>query len=96
MLLDSYTEKVREGELRDDAAQAIVVAQLDKLAQDLEARERRGAIGKLLGKNGTPKGIYIYGDVGRGKTMLMDLFFAALDSEGQAAHPLPCLHAGYS
>ncbi len=78
MLLDSYAEKVREGELRDDAAQAIVVAQLDRLAQTLEARERRGAIGKLLGKNGTPKGIYIYGDVGRGKTMLMDLFFAAL------------------
>ncbi len=83
MLLDSYAEKVREGELRDDAAQAIVVAQLDRLAQNLEARERRGAIGKLLGKNGTPKGIYIYGDVGRGKTMLMDLFFAALDVQAK-------------
>jgi cell division protein ZapE len=79
MLLDSYAEKVREGELRDDDAQAIVVAQLDKLAQALEVRERRGAIGKFLGKNGTPKGIYIYGDVGRGKTMLMDLFFASLN-----------------
>ncbi len=79
MLLESYAEKVREGELRDDAAQAIVVAQLDRLARTLEARERRGAIGKLLGRNGTPMGIYIYGDVGRGKTMLMDLFFAALD-----------------
>jgi cell division protein ZapE len=83
MLLESYAEKVREGELRDDAAQAIVVAHLDKLAQSLEARERRGAIGKFLGKNGTPKGIYIYGDVGRGKTMLMDLFFAALDVEAK-------------
>lgn len=83
MLLDSYAEKVREGELRDDAAQAIVVAQLDRLAQTLDARERRGTIGKLLGKNGTPKGIYIYGDVGRGKTMLMDLFFAALDVQAK-------------
>ena len=78
MLLESYAEKVREGELRDDGAQAIVVAQLGKLAQTLEAREQRSAIGKFLGKNGTPKGIYIYGDVGRGKTMLMDLFFATL------------------
>ena len=78
MLLESYAEKVREGELRDDDAQAIVVAQFDKLAQALEVRERRGAIGKFLGKNGTPKGIYIFGDVGRGKTMLMDLFFAGL------------------
>ncbi|HEX7107732.1 MAG TPA: cell division protein ZapE, partial [Aestuariivirga sp.] len=75
MLLESYAEKVRERELRDDDAQVIVVEQLDKLAQALEARERRGAIGKFLGKNGTPKGIYIFGDVGRGKTMLMDLFF---------------------
>ena len=83
MLLDSYTEKVREGELRDDDAQAIVVAQLGRLAQALDARERRGAIGKLLGKNGTPKGIYIYGDVGRGKTMLMDMFFAALDVQAK-------------
>lgn len=83
MLLESYTEKVREGELRDDGAQAIVVAQLDKLAQTLEARERRGAIGKFLGKNGTPKGIYICGGVGRGKTMLMDLFFADLDVQAK-------------
>ena len=48
------------------------------LAQALEAREQRGAIGRFLNKNGAPKGVYIYGDVGRGKTMLMDLFFANL------------------
>ena len=77
-LLETYTEKLAGGELRSDAAQAAIVSQLDKLTQALEAREQRGTIGRFLNKNGAPKGIYIYGDVGRGKTMLMDLFFANL------------------
>jgi cell division protein ZapE len=77
-LLETYTEKIVGGELRSDAAQAAIVSQLDRLAQALEAREQRGTIGRFLNKNGAPKGIYIYGDVGRGKTVLMDLFFANL------------------
>lgn len=78
MLPEAYAEQIASGELRADDAQAAIIAQLNKLAAALETREQRGAIGKFLGKNGTPKGIYIYGDVGRGKTMLMDLFFADL------------------
>ena len=74
-LLEIYTDKIKGGELRSDAAQAEIVAHLDHLAQKLEVREQRGTIGRFLKKNGTPKGVYIYGDVGRGKTMLMDLFF---------------------
>jgi cell division protein ZapE len=77
-LLEAYTEKIASGELRSDAAQAVIVSHLDHLVQMLEAREQRGAIGRFLNRNGAPKGIYIYGDVGRGKTMLMDLFFANL------------------
>jgi cell division protein ZapE len=77
-LLEAYTEKTAGGELRPDAAQAAIISRLDHLAQALEAREQRGTLGRLLNRNGTPKGIYIYGDVGRGKTMLMDLFFANL------------------
>ena len=79
MLPETYSEKINDGELREDAAQVIVAAQLNRLAKTLETREQRGAIGKFLNKNGAPKGIYIYGDVGRGKTMLMDLFFASLN-----------------
>jgi len=77
-LPEVHAEKIAGGELRDDAAQSAVIAHLSRLAEALEAREQRGAIGKFLGKNGTPKSIYIYGDVGRGKTMLMDLFFSGL------------------
>ena len=83
MLPDAHAEKIASGELRDDAEQAAVIAQLNSLAEALEAREKRGAIGKLLGKNGAPKGIYIYGDVGRGKTMLMDLFFASINVQAK-------------
>ena len=78
MLLETYAEKIATGELHGDAAQAAVVAQLNCLATTLEARERRGAVAKILNKNSTPKGIYIHGDVGRGKTMLMDMFFEGL------------------
>ena len=77
-LPEAHAEKTANGELRDDDAQAGLIARLSSLAEALEAREQRGAIEKFLGKNGTPKGIYIHGDVGRGKTMLMDLFFASL------------------
>ena len=78
MPLETYSEKIVDGEFREDAAQAAVAAQLNTLARALETREQRGTIGKFLTRNGALKGIYIYGDVGRGKTMLMDLFFANL------------------
>ena len=78
MLLETYAEKIVTGELHDDDAQAVVISKLRSLAEALETREQRGAVARLLIKNGAPKGIYIYGDVGRGKTMLMDLFFANL------------------
>ncbi len=77
-LPETFAEKIAGGELRADDAQAAVIAQLSKLAVVLETREQRGTIGKFLGRNGRSKGIYIYGDVGRGKTMLLDLFFADL------------------
>ena len=83
MLLESYAEKITSGELREDAGQASVAAQLDRLAKALEANGQRGTIGKLFTRNNAPKGIYIYGDVGRGKTMLMDLFFANLDVQAK-------------
>jgi cell division protein ZapE len=79
-----YAAGVATGRIANDDAQRAVV---DKLAR-LEARivehrlaRKSSSLGWLFGgrKADEPniKGLYIYGDVGRGKTMLMDLFFEA-------------------
>jgi len=79
-----YQALVAEGRLSFDAEQARVVDQLDALRQVLDERRRPGKsspLGWLLGRRDAspaPKGLYIWGSVGRGKTMLMDLFFDAL------------------
>jgi cell division protein ZapE len=62
---------------RLDAAQTAVEMQLHQLATALSAH-RPGLLGRMFGKSAdAPKGLYIWGSVGRGKTMLMDAFFAA-------------------
>ena len=75
-----YAELLAAGELKSDAAQAAVVARLAELERALaRAPEQPGLLGRLFGKTAppVPKGVYIWGGVGRGKSMAMDLFFAA-------------------
>ena len=84
--LEKYERKLADGEFLQDAAQAQVVAALDALFQRLQPRETPGGVRGLLQrlKGNTPapvKGLYIWGGVGRGKTMLMDLFYDALAPE---------------
>lgn len=80
-VLDIYRAKVVRGEFQRDPAQEAVAAKLDRLAARLaNTGTRQNGWGRLLGLNGNgeaPRGLYIVGDVGRGKTMLMDLFFDA-------------------
>ncbi len=79
--IKAYGEKVAEGELRADLAQESVAHRLETLTTVLEqpARKNGSLIGKLFKKTAEPaKGLYIHGEVGRGKTMLMDLFFSNL------------------
>ncbi len=76
-VLHRYGELVAAGELKPDPEQAAAVAKLDALQRELEApAPETGFIGKLLGRKPAPapRGIYMWGGVGRGKSMLMDLF----------------------
>jgi len=75
-----YQALLASGELKADAAQAGVVAQLAALGSALaQPVATPGLFGRLFGKSPppAPAGLYIWGGVGRGKSMLMDLFFAA-------------------
>ncbi len=78
---ERYEEMVAAGELSPDPAQREIVARLDALNEVLSQRGPTGKpspLGWLFGKkqSATPlKGLYVWGSVGRGKTMLMDLFF---------------------
>ncbi|MDB5667430.1 MAG: cell division protein ZapE, partial [Alphaproteobacteria bacterium] len=77
-----YRELVAAGELRPDPDQEKAAAALDRLAQVLERqpRNRGGFFSRLLGsKQEAPRGLYMWGGVGRGKSMLMDLAFDTID-----------------
>lgn len=74
---DQYHALVAAGELRADADQARAIAALAKVQIELEAVPPRGStIWRFLRRKPDPaRGLYLWGGVGRGKSMLMDLFF---------------------
>ena len=87
--LAAYEALRARGDLKPDAAQQAVVRRLDRLHLDLMKwrPEGGGFLDKLLGRSrkpdAPPRGIYMHGDVGRGKSMLMDLFFAGAPVEAK-------------
>jgi cell division protein ZapE len=70
-VVQAYRARVAEGRLKPLREQEAAAGRLDRLAEDIAAW-RPG----LLRKNAPPRGLYLWGDVGRGKSLLMDLFFA--------------------
>ena len=79
-----YADGVAAGRVERDAAQVVLVERLSRLeARIVQHRLARksSSLGWLFGAHESQeapiKGLYVYGDVGRGKTMLMDFFFEA-------------------
>jgi len=88
----AYARLLATGELRPDPGQAVAVARLDALALALAAPPApSGPLAWLLGRKpvSPPRGIYLWGGVGRGKTMLMDLFHAAAPGPKRRVHHHP-------
>ena len=84
--LARYQAMVAEGRIEADPAQAALAQRLDRLARALDSYRpgrRPSALGRLIGARlpTAPRGLYIHGPVGRGKTLLMDLLFDAAPIE---------------
>ncbi len=83
-----YDQLIANGTLSRDADQHEVAARLDELLVALKkqnGQSKSGGWRKLFGKpwrtGPKPKSLYLWGGVGRGKTMLMDLFFSVAPVE---------------
>ena len=75
-----YQALVSSGAIEPDPAQAEAAEAFANLEQRLASYKpvrKQGLLGRLFADkdNGPPRGLYVHGEVGRGKTMLMDLFF---------------------
>ncbi len=83
-ITDRYRALVSERGFESDPAQAELVRKLDALASKLKgykAEAKPSGFSRLFGVKAAepPRGLYIHGPVGRGKTMLMDMFFDAVE-----------------
>ncbi len=74
-----YEERVAAG-LNDDPAQRAVLDKLGRLQDWAETPPQRSWFRRPAEP---PRGLYLWGGVGRGKSMLMDLFFGAIDAPGK-------------
>ncbi|MDG1412993.1 MAG: cell division protein ZapE [Alphaproteobacteria bacterium] len=86
--LSRYQQFVAQGRLKADEGQAQAVTLLNTLFQELantKTQPGKGRWQKLFGRassdvSATISGLYLYGGVGRGKTMLMDVFASCLET----------------
>ncbi|ADV25914.1 AFG1-family ATPase [Pseudoxanthomonas suwonensis 11-1] len=82
-----YAEGAAAGRWRDDPAQHPALGELDRIHQGLLAPADGGLLSRLLSRPPRPvQGLYYWGEVGRGKTFVVDLFYESL--------PLPVYSPG--
>ena len=76
----AYLAELAAKGFQSDPAQLRAIDALQRCADDWAAykSKRSNALKKLLNRPAIPKGVYMYGGVGRGKRFLMDCFFNAV------------------
>ncbi|MBV1904360.1 MAG: AFG1 family ATPase [Marinosulfonomonas sp.] len=85
-LQDRYDRAVKDGMLTADPAQLAVLPHLETIRVALMRTPRRGLRG-FLGKPDAPiPGLYLWGGVGRGKSMLMDMFVQTVTAPSRRVH----------
>ena len=74
-----YAQGVAEGLWQSDPAQLAALSAFDRMYDALKAQRAPSFWQRLRGqRREAPRGLYLWGSVGRGKTFLMDLFFESL------------------
>lgn len=73
-----YAQKINDGNLTRDPMQEAVLGEFERMRAALAAPVKRGFFRKAVEP---PKGLYLWGGVGRGKSMLMDLFVETLGAD---------------
>jgi len=79
-VLEHYQKELQTRGFHSDPAQLRAVAALDRCATEWAAYKdkRSNSLKKLINRPPIPRGVYLYGGVGRGKSFLMDCFFEAV------------------
>ena len=80
---DTYRQRVATQELHADDAQEAVLPEFDRIREELAKPVKKGLFRKAPPP---PKGLYLWGGVGRGKSMLMDLFVEHLGVPARRVH----------
>ena len=80
---ERYAAGVAAGEWQDDPTQRGVLGEIDRLWRELVDAPAPSFWQRLRGRVEAPRGVYLHGPVGRGKTFVCDLFYEALPLESK-------------
>ena len=81
--MSAYEGLVREGKIRRDDVQVHVMETFERLSRDLSTKPSWWS---MFTHQEPPRGVYVYGGVGSGKTFCMDVFYGSLDHSKQRVH----------
>ena len=82
--LQRYEAALQTGEFQPDVQQRQAMTYLDGIYRELlDNRDKKSGLFSFFKRVEPPKGLYMWGGVGRGKTWMMDMFFDALPPDGK-------------
>jgi cell division protein ZapE len=83
VMQDLYADRVARGTIDPDPAQEAVLPEFERIIEGLAQPAKRGFLRRAPEP---PRGLYLWGGVGRGKSMLMDLFAGAVPVPVRRVH----------